>query len=73
MYTGLIGFILLFVIALIGWGISEAKYKTINFTRSEADLDEQAELDEAAKRNGYQEMNIRDVKKTLCIKGYKAI
>ena len=44
MYTGLIGFILLFVIALIGWGISEAKYKTINFTRSEVDLDEQAEL-----------------------------
>ena len=41
--TGLYIFVALAVIALVGWGVAELKYKSIHFTHSEAEREE-AEL-----------------------------
>ena len=46
--TGLYIFVALAVIALVGWGVAELKYKSIHFTHSEAEREE-AELLEKEK------------------------
>lgn len=69
----LIGFIGIMVIAVIGWLIAEIKYKTIHFTRSEADIDEEKELEEERAKNGFKEMTIEDIKRTNSTKGFNAV
>lgn len=69
----LIGFIAILVIAIVGWLIAELKYKTIHFTRSEADIDEEKELEEMRAANNFKEMNIADIMRNNSTKGFNAV
>ena len=71
--NALIGFIALIVVALVGWAIAEFKYKAFTFTRSEKDIEEEHELEEHQRANGFKEMNIRDIMRNNSTKGYNAV
>ena len=71
--NALTGFIALIVVALIGWAIAEFKYKAFTFTRSKKDIEEEKELEEHQRANGFKEMNIRDIMRNNSTKGYNAV
>ena len=69
----LIGLIALVVVALVGWAIAEFKYKAFTFTRSEKDIEEEKELEEMKRADGFKEMNIRDIMRKNSTNGYNAV
>lgn len=71
--NALIGFIALIVVAIIGWAIAEFKYKAFTFTRSEKDIEEEKELEELHRADGFKEMNIRDIMRKNSTNGYNAV
>ena len=71
--NALIGLIALVVVALVGWAIAEFKYKAFTFTRSEKDIEEEKELDELKRADGFKEMNIRDIMRKNSTNGYNAV
>ena len=73
MTTAIIGIVALIAIALVGWAIAEAKYKTITYTRNEEETAVENRAAEALKQNGYEELGIKDVIRTISTKGFKAV
>ena len=71
--NALIGLIALVVVALVGWAIAEFKYKAFTFTRSEKDIEEEKELEEMKRADGFKEMNIRDIMYKNSTNGYNAV
>ncbi len=71
--NALIGFIALFVVAIIGWAIAEFKYKAFTFTRSEKDVEEEELLENEHRADGFKEMNIRDIMRKNSTNGYNAV
>ena len=71
--NALIGLLALVVVALIGWAIAEFKYKAFTFTRSEKDIEEEKELEELKRADGFKEMNIRDIMRKNSTNGYNAV
>ncbi len=71
--NALIGFIALIVVAVIGWAIAEFKYKAFTFTRSAKDVEEEEELEELHRADGFKEMNIRDIMRKNSTNGYNAV
>ncbi len=71
--NALVGFIALIVVALVGWAIAEMKYKAFTFTRSEKDVEEEKELEEIHRADGFKEMNIRDIMRKNSTNGYNAV
>lgn len=71
--NALFGFVALIVVAIIGWVIAEFKYKTFTFTRSEKDIEEEEELEEQRRADGFKEMNIRDIMRKNSTNGYNAV
>ena len=71
--NALIGLIALVVVALVGWAIAEFKYKAFTFTRSEKDIEEEKELEEMKRADGFKEMNIRDIIRKNSTNGYNAV
>ena len=71
--NALIGLIALVVVALVGWAIAELKYKAFTFTRSEKDIEEEKELEEMKRADGFKEMNIRDIMRKNSTNGYNAV
>ena len=71
--NALFGFVALIVAAIIGWAIAEFKYKTFTFTRSEKDIEEEEELEEQRRADGFKEMNIRDIMRKNSTNGYNAV
>ena len=71
--NALIGLIALVVVALVGWAIAEFKYKAFTFTRSEKDIEEEKELEELKRADGFKEMNIRDLMRKNSTNGYNAV
>ena len=71
--NALIGLIALVVVALVGWAIGEFKYKAFTFTRSEKDIEEEKELEEMKRADGFKEMNIRDIMRKNSTNGYNAV
>lgn len=71
--NALIGFIALFVIAIIGWAIAEFKYKAFTFTRSKKDVEEEELLENEHRADGFKEMNIRDIMRKNSTNGYNAV
>ena len=71
--NALIGLIALVVVALVGWAIAEFKYKAFSFTRSEKDIEEEKELEEMKRADGFKEMNIRDIMRKNSTNGYNAV
>lgn len=73
MTTAIIGIVALVAIALVGWAIAEAKYKTITYTRNEEETAVENRAAETLKQNGYEELGIKDVIRTISTKGFKAV
>ena len=71
--NALIGLRALVVVALVGWAIAEFKYKAFTFTRSEKDIEEEKELEEMKRADGFKEMNIRDIMRKNSTNGYNAV
>ena len=71
--NALVGFIALVVVAIAGWVIAEFKYKAFTFTRSEKDIEEEKELEELKRADGFKEMNIRDIMRKNSTNGYNAV
>ena len=71
--NALFGFVALIVVAIIGWAIAEFKCKTFTFTRSEKDIEEEEELEEQRRADGFKEMNIRDIMRKNSTNGYNAV
>ena len=71
--NALFGFVALIVVAIIGWAIAEFKYKTFTFTCSEKDIEEEEELEEQRRADGFKEMNIRDIMRKNSTNGYNAV
>ena len=71
--NALIGLIVLFAVAIIGWAIAEMKYKTFTFTRSEKDVEEEELLENEHRAQEFQEMNIRDIMRNNSTNGYNAV
>ena len=71
MTTPMIGLIALLIISLVGWAIAELKSKSITFTHSEEEGEE--EMREAYEANGNKELNLKDLLARNSTKGYKAI
>lgn len=71
--NALIGLIVLFAVAIIGWAIAEMKYKTFTFTRSEKDVEEEELLKNEHRAQEFKEMNIRDIMRNNSTNGYNAV
>lgn len=71
--NALIGLIVLFAVAIIGWAIAEMKYKTFSFTRSEKDVEEEELLENEHRAQEFKEMNIRDIMRNNSTNGYNAV
>ena len=71
--NALIGLLALVVVARVGWAIAEFKYKAFTFTRSEKDIEEEKELEEMKRADGFKEMNIRDIMRKNSTNGYNAV
>ncbi len=71
--NALIGLIVLFAVAIIGWAIAEMKYKTFTFTRSEKDVEEEELLENKHRAQEFKEMNIRDIMRNNSTNGYNAV
>lgn len=71
--NALIGLIVLFAVAIIGWAIAEMKYKTFTFTRSEKDVEEEELLGNEHRAQEFKEMNIRDIMRNNSTNGYNAV
>ena len=69
----LLGLIALIAVALVGWAIAEFKYKAFTFTRSAKDIEEEEELEEQRRADGFKEMNIRDIMRKNSTNGYNAV
>ena len=71
--NALIGLIVLFAVAIIGWAIAEMKYKTFTFSRSEKDVEEEELLENEHRAQEFKEMNIRDIMRNNSTNGYNAV
>lgn len=71
--NALIGLIVLFAVAIIGWAIAEKKYKAFTFTRSEKDVEEEELLENEHRAQEFKEMNIRDIMRNNSTNGYNAV
>lgn len=71
--NALIGLIVLFAVAIIGWAIAEMKYQTFTFTRSEKDVEEEELLENEHRAQEFKEMNIRDIMRNNSTNGYNAV
>ena len=71
--NALIGLIVLFAVAIIGWAIAEMKYKTFTFTRSEKVVEEEELLENEHRAQEFKEMNIRDIMRNNSTNGYNAV
>ena len=52
--NAVVGLFALIVVALVGWAIAEFKYKAFTFTRSEKDIEEEEELEEQKRAEGFK-------------------
>ena len=71
--NAVVGLFALIVVALVGWAIAEFKYNAFTFTRSEKDIEEEEELEEQKRAEGFKEMNIRDIMRKNSTNGYNAV
>ena len=71
MFTALIGLVAFAIIALIGWGIDEAKGKTCVYEKNQQEEEVEEQLAQSLHKNGFHELSIKDVIKSISTKGFK--
>lgn len=71
--TVITAILILLVVALIGWAIAEGKGKTLNYVNNEEEEAVLKQREEQLQQNGYTELNIKDVIRTIATTGYSAV
>jgi hypothetical protein len=71
--TVITAILVLLVVALIGWAIAEGKGKTLNYVNNEEEEAVLKQREEQLQQNGYTELNIKDVIRTIATTGYSAV
>lgn len=71
--TTIIAFAAFVAVALIGWCIAEGKDKVFNYSYNEEEETVMAQQQKALEQNGYTELNIGDVMRTIATTGYQAV
>jgi hypothetical protein len=71
-FSIIIGFAVFVAAALVGWGIAELKGKAFNYKNNAEEDEVEKAAAEQLHKNGYSEMNIGDIKKTISTKGFSA-
>ena len=61
------------IVSLIGWCLAEGKAKYITYTNNEQEDAVLEQNKRALQQNGYQELNIKDVMRTIATTGYSAV
>lgn len=60
-----------FAAALAGWAIAELKGKACNYEQNEEEQAVNQQLAEQLHKNGFTELSIKDVIKSISTKGFK--
>ena len=71
--TTIIAIAAFIIVALVGWFIAEAKGKFVNYENNEQ---EKAVIDQNRRslvQNGFSELSIKDVIRTIATTGYSAV
>lgn len=63
----------LVLLALVGWGVAELKAKALPYEQDEQEKDVERRAAEALQRDGYTELGIADVVRTISTKGFSAV
>jgi len=61
------------VVALVGWAIAECKAKYVNYNNNEQEDAVLAQAHKTLEQNGYTELGISDVIRTIATTGYSAV
>ena len=73
MFGTIIALAVFFAAAFIGWAIAEMKGKACNYVQNEDEKTVDENLAQQLHENGFHELNIKDVMKSISTKGFDAI
>lgn len=68
----ILGIIILLSIALIGWMLAEVKAKFCQYESTDDEVDAEQETNARLLKDGWKELSIKDVIKTISTKGFSA-
>lgn len=71
--TTIIAVVAFVAVALVGWGIAEIKAKFITYNNNEQEEAVLEQNRQKLEQNGYAELNIDDVMRTITTAGYSAV
>lgn len=71
--TIVIAFLAFIAIALVGWFIAESKANYDNYSNNEQEIAVLEQNQRQLEQNGYTELNIKDVIRTIATTGYSAV
>lgn len=71
MFNTIIALVAFAIVALIGWGVAELKSKSCGYVQNEEEKAVDERLAQQLHENGFHELNIKDVMKSISTKGFK--
>ena len=71
MFGTIIALAVFFAVALVGWALAELKGKTCNYEKNDDEKAVDQQLAEQLHKNGFVELSIKDVIKSISTKGFK--
>ena len=71
--TTIIAIAVFVALALVGWCVAEAKGKFVSYQNNEQEDNVLRQNRQQLEKNGYQELNIKDVIRTIATTGYSAV
>ena len=71
--TTIIAIVAFVIVALVGWFIAEAKGKYVTYQNNEQEEAVLEQNRQALEKNGFNELNIKDVMRTIATTGYSAV
>ena len=71
--TTIIAIVAFIAVALVGWFIAAAKGKFVTYNNNEQEKAVLEQNSRQIEQNGYSELNIKDVMRTIATTGYSAV
>jgi len=71
--TTIIAIAVFVALALVGWCVAEAKGKFVSYQNNEQEDNVLRQNRQQLEKNGYQELSIKDVIRTIATTGYSAV
>ena len=71
MFGTIIALAIFFAAALLGWAVAELKGKSCNYEKNDDEEAVDQQLAEQLHKNGFVELSIKDVIKSISTKGFK--